>query len=269
MLRQLNLCPSRFFAVKLAQYSGHSSPEEDSMPRTTTETRKLPDTRITAKLIGRIKSLISTGAVSPGSKFPPERELAKEFGANRASVRQALKVLEIMGVLSQRVGDGTYLSESAETILNEPIDFLVLLDDLSQHELFETRLMMEPELTARAAERATAEDLSALRNAIFSMERSKNVRERLNADMAFHEAIFRASGNRICHLLFKSIHRTLLKSMSQLSVRVSLDRPLMFHRKIYDAIRGRNPEEARRCMHEHITDARDLLGKSPPSNPSN
>jgi GntR family transcriptional repressor for pyruvate dehydrogenase complex len=229
------------------------------MLRTRAKTRILPDTRITAKLIGRIKSLISTGAVSPGSKFPPERELAKKFGANRASVRQALKVLEIMGVLSQHVGDGTYLCESAETILNNPIDFLVLLDDLSQHELFETRLIMEPELTARAAERATSLDLNALRNAIFSMERSKTTRERLNADLAFHEAIFRASGNRICHLLFKSIHRTMLMSMNQLSDRVSLERPLMFHHRIYNAIRERNTKEARIAMQEHITDARGLM----------
>ena len=231
------------------------------MPRITVNNNKEPDTRLTAKLISRIKNLITTGAVSPGAKFPPERELAKDFGVNRGSVRQALKVLEIMGVLSQHVGDGTYLSGSAETILNEPIDFLVLLDDLSQHELFETRYMMEPELTARAAERATAEDLSALRNAIFSMERSKTISERLNADMAFHEAIFRASGNRICHLLFKSIHRTMMMSMSQLSGRVSQDRPLTFHRRIYAAIRARNSEDARRAMAEHINDARDLLGR--------
>ena len=80
--------------------------------------RKEPaDTRVTAKLIGNIKRLISSGAIVPGAKFPPERELAKEFGVNRASLRQALKVLEIMGVLTQRVGDGTYLSASAELIL--------------------------------------------------------------------------------------------------------------------------------------------------------
>jgi GntR family transcriptional regulator, transcriptional repressor for pyruvate dehydrogenase complex len=229
------------------------------MPRTTSKDSGPPDTRITAKLIARIKILIATGAIAPGSKFPSERELAKEFGVNRASLRQVLKVLEIMGVLSQRVGDGTYLSESAETILNEPIDFLILLDDLSQHELFETRLMMEPELTARAAERATTEDISALRNAIFAMERSKTTHERLNADLAFHEAIFRASGNRICHLLFRGIHRTLLMSMGQLSDRVSLEHPLMFHRRIYAAIRERNPEAARQAMHDHITDARNLV----------
>jgi GntR family transcriptional repressor for pyruvate dehydrogenase complex len=228
-------------------------------------TPEAADVRITAKLIARIKSLIAAGTISPGSKFPPERELARDFAVNRASVRQALKVLEIMGVLTQRVGDGTYLSDSAETILNEPIDFLVLLDDLSHHELFETRLIVEPELARRAAERATAEDLSALRNAVFAMERSKSVRERLDADLAFHDAIFRASGNRICHLLFKGIHRTLLTSMSQLADRVSMDQPLMFHRRIYAAIRERKPEEARLAMQEHIRDAASLLDHSQPS----
>jgi GntR family transcriptional regulator, transcriptional repressor for pyruvate dehydrogenase complex len=219
------------------------------------------DGRVTARLIARIKGLIADGSISPGSKFPPEREMAKEFGVNRASVRQALKVLEIMGVLTQRVGDGTYLSETAEHLLNEPLDFLVLLDDLSHHELFETRLIVEPELTARAAERATAEDLATLRNAILAMERSRTTRERLDADMAFHDAICRASGNRICQLLFRGIHRSLFASMKQLSDRVALDQPLMFHRRIYAAIRDRNGEVARREMRDHILDARSLLGK--------
>jgi len=226
-------------------------------------TRKPPEIRVTARLISSIKAMIAGGELAPGAKLPPERDLARDFGVNRASVRQALKVLEIMGVLSQRVGDGTYLSSSAETILNEPLDFLVLLDDLSQHELFETRLLIEPELTARAAERATAEDFAALRNAIHAMERSKTGRDRLNADLAFHEAIFRASGNRICHLLFKGIHRSLLLSMDKLSGRVPLDRPLGFHRRIYTAIRNRNPEAAKNAMREHLIDARALLGQPP------
>src|ERR1700681_5010422 len=169
--------------------------------------RPVADTRVTAMLIAKFKHLISRGSIAPGSKFPPERELAKEFGVNRASLRQALKVLEIMGVLTQRVGDATYLSASAETILKEPLDFLILLDDLSHHELFETRLIVEPELAARAAERATVEDLAGLRQAIMAVERRRTNQARLEADVAFHECVFRASGNRICHLLFKVIHR--------------------------------------------------------------
>jgi GntR family transcriptional repressor for pyruvate dehydrogenase complex len=233
------------------------------MPSTAIASKDQQDPRVTARLIARIKRLIADGTVSPGSKFPPEREMAKEFGANRASLRQALKVLEMMGVLSQRVGDGTYLCESAETILNEPIDFLVLLDDLSHHELIETRLIVEPELAARAAERATAEDIATLRNAVLALERSKVIRDRLEADMAFHNAIFRASGNRICQLLFKGIHRTVLTSMNQLSAGVSVEQPLKFHRKIYAAIRGRDADAARNAMRDHILDARALLTRKP------
>jgi GntR family transcriptional repressor for pyruvate dehydrogenase complex len=229
------------------------------MPSPITDNTNQQDPRVTARLIGRIKRLIADGSVAPGSKFPPEREMAKEFGANRASVRQALKVLEMMGVISQRVGDGTYLSESAETILNEPIDFLVLLDDLSHHELIETRLIVEPELAARAAERATAEDIAVLRNAVLALERSKVMRDRLEADMAFHNAIFHASGNRICQLLFKGIHRTVLTSMNQLYDRVPIEHPRKFHRKIYTAIRAGDPDAARIAMRDHILDVRTCL----------
>jgi GntR family transcriptional repressor for pyruvate dehydrogenase complex len=212
-------------------------------------------------LISEIKGMIASGVLGPGSRLPAERDLAKQFHVNRASVRQVLKVLEMMGVLTQRVGDGTYLSTSAEAILNEPLDFLVLLDDLSHHELFETRLIVEPELAARAAERSTAEDLLALRAAVTEMQNSSNTEERLAADMAFHDAIFRASGNRICQLLFKRIHRTVLSSMSHLSNRVSLDQPLSFHKRIYTAIRARDAEAARKAMREHILDARSLLSQ--------
>jgi GntR family transcriptional repressor for pyruvate dehydrogenase complex len=199
------------------------------------------------------------GRLLPVQNSRPSATLAIKFAANRTSVRQALKVLEIMGVLTQRVGDGTYLSNSAETFSMNQSDFLVLLDDLSHHELFETRLIVEPELAARAAERATTEDIAALRSAVSAMEKSKNTKERLSADMAFHDAIFRASGNRICQFLFKQIHRTVLTSMSHLSNRVALDQPLMYHRRIYKAIRERDVEGARQAMREHILDARSLL----------
>src|SRR5260370_3362399 len=233
------------------------------MPPRRPEGRPKPaDSRVTAQLIASIKKMLSDGSVVPGSRFPAERELAREFGVNRASLRQALKVLEIMGVLTQRVGDGTYLSTSAESILNEPLEFLILLDDLSHHELFETRMIVEPELAARAALRATAEDLATLRRAITAMEQSRTTRSRLDADMAFHEAIFRASGNRICHLLFKVIHRTVLTSMHRLSSRTAIQRPLGYHRKIYPAIRNRDAKEPRRHILDPLTDAQALMGSA-------
>ncbi len=222
-----------------------------------------PDARITAILISALKKQIVSGAIAPGDKFPPERELAKTFRVNRASMRQALKVLESMGVLSQRVGDGTYLSNSAETLLREPLDFLVLLDDLSQQDLADTRLIVEPELAARASERATGEDLAAMRTAISAMEKSKNARERIAADLDFHDAILRASGNRICHLLFGGVNRLMFHGPGRPARPPVIERSLLFHRRIYAAIKGRHSSEAREAMREHLLDATALLDQEP------
>jgi GntR family transcriptional repressor for pyruvate dehydrogenase complex len=216
------------------------------------------DARVTATLISELKKQIVSGAIAPGDKFPPERELAKTFKVNRASMRQALKVLESMGVLSQKVGDGTYMSNGAEKLLREPLDFLVLLDNLSQQDLADTRLIVEPELTARAAERATGEDLAALRTAIAAMEKSRNARERIAADLEFHQAIFRASGNRICYLLFGDLHRISFNGPGPPAKPPVVARSLLFHRRIYAAIKARDGGDAREVMREHILDTMAL-----------
>jgi GntR family transcriptional repressor for pyruvate dehydrogenase complex len=74
---------------------------------------------ITSTLVGAFKQLISEGSLAPGSRLPPERELPRASGS-QVSLRRALKVLEIMGVISQRVGDGTYLNTAAASILLSP-----------------------------------------------------------------------------------------------------------------------------------------------------
>src|SRR5262249_5698395 len=115
---------------------------------------------VTATLVGVFKRLISEGSLAPGHRLPAERELAEMFGVSRSSLRQALKVWYIMGVSWQRVGDGTYSNPAALSILAEPMEFLILLDGLSFHELMEARLIVEPELAARAAARAAPEDIA-------------------------------------------------------------------------------------------------------------
>src|SRR4030095_2074060 len=82
---------------------------------------------VTGTLIGVFKRLISEGSLVPARRLPAERELAEMFGVARSSLRQALKVLEIMGVISQRVGDGTYLNTAAPAILAAPMEFLILV----------------------------------------------------------------------------------------------------------------------------------------------
>jgi GntR family transcriptional regulator, transcriptional repressor for pyruvate dehydrogenase complex len=223
---------------------------------------------ITVKLIGAFKSLISQGRIAPGDKLPPERELARRFQVNRSSLRQALKVMQLMGLVSQRVGDGTYFNRDVEAIFREPIELLILLADISEEELFEARLIVEPELARRAAERATTEDLAALRRAIKAMESSTTDQARIDADLAFHHAIFRASGNRVCRLIFAVIHQAVLRSMTRIVTRSDVERPLAFHKAIYSAVSRRLQEEAQRQMMLHLVDVRSQFTPSQPNETS-
>ncbi len=204
--------------------------------------------------------MIADGTLSPGQRLPPERDLAESFGVARSSLRQALKVLEIMGVISQRVGDGTYLNSGAAAILGEPMEFLILLDGITFHELMEARLIVEPKLTARAAERATPEDITELRGVLTAMEEAGEDHTRFVAqDLLFHRTIFRIAANRVCGLMFTVVHQSLAKLIQLTSQVVPKEHTLGLHRRIFHAIRKRDPEEARRRMTEHLLDARGLL----------
>ncbi len=215
---------------------------------------------VTHLLILRFQQLLGEGMLAPGAKLPPERELASNFGVARSSLRQALKVLEIMGVITQKVGDGSYLNPDASRVLAVPMEFLFLLDDTSLQELTEMRLMMEPALAAKAAERASTQHIAVLRQSIVDLEHSELDRVRMVAsDLLFHRTIFQASGNRLAGRLFHTIHHAMLNMIIVTSQLVDLEHTLHFHRPILDAIENRNPDLAARLMFDHLTDARDLL----------
>ena len=218
---------------------------------------------VTVKLITVFKQLIAEGTLEPGGRLPAERELAESFGVSRSSLRQALKVLEIMGVISQRVGDGTYLNKGADAILREPMEFLILLDSISAHELMEARILVEPELAARAALRASEEDIAEIHKELHAMETAKEDHARFVAhDLLFHQAVFQAAGNRVTSLMFSVVHKSLDKLINMTSQVVEPEHTLTLHRRIYQAIRKRDQDESRRRMTEHLLDARDLLTRA-------
>ena len=224
------------------------------------DTRK---TDVTTRLLGTFKQLISEGTLSPGVRLPAEREMASNLKVSRGSLRQALKMLEVMGVVSQRVGDGTYLNEAAPSILAEPMEFLLLLDGTSFEELMDARVIVEPELAARAAERASPEMIARLRESLSRMQASgRNHGELIEGDLRFHRTIFQMAENRVCSLMFSIVHEMMHNLMAITSRMVDLDHTVKAHSRIYSAMRRRDPEEARLRMHAHLSDARGLLLRS-------
>jgi GntR family transcriptional repressor for pyruvate dehydrogenase complex len=218
---------------------------------------------LTAKLLATFKQLIAEGTLAPGSRLPAEREMASHLNVSRGSLRQVLKMLEIMGVVSQRVGDGTYLNAAAPSILSEPMEFLILLDGISFEELMEARLIVEPELAARAAARATPESLARLRQSLIGMEESAHDHaEVIQEDLRFHRTIFEMAGNRVCNIMFSIVHESLHGLMEVTSRLVGVKHTLKLHQHIYTAMRKGDPDEARARMIAHLVDAKGLLVRS-------
>jgi GntR family transcriptional repressor for pyruvate dehydrogenase complex len=215
---------------------------------------------VTGRLIGAFKELISEGALAPGGRLPAEREMAGSFGVSRSSLRQALKVLESMGVISQHVGNGTYLNANATAVLTQPMEFLVLLAGIPLTDLMEARLIVEPELAARAAARVTPAGLAELRAIHAAMEAArKEPAKFVKQDLAFHQAIFRFADNQICSLMFSVVHQLLAELMAITSKLVQAEHTLTLHRRVLAAIAKGDPAEARKRMAEHLEDARELL----------
>jgi GntR family transcriptional regulator, transcriptional repressor for pyruvate dehydrogenase complex len=215
---------------------------------------------LTARLLATFKQLISEGSLVPGARLPAERELASSLNVSRGSLRQVLKMLEVMGVVSQRVGDGTYLNAAAPSILAEPLEFLILLDGIGFEELMDARLIVEPELAARAAARATPGSLAVLRESLTRMQESGDDHTQLvEEDLRFHRMIFQMADNRVCSIMFSMIHQSLHKLMDVTSQMVDLNHTLKLHDRIYAAIRKGNQEEARSRMFAHLADAKGLL----------
>jgi GntR family transcriptional repressor for pyruvate dehydrogenase complex len=218
---------------------------------------------VTAKLLATFKQLIADGTLAPGSRLPAEREMASNLNVSRGSLREVLKMLEIMGVVSQRVGDGTYLNVAAPSILAEPMEFLILLDGISFEELMEARLIVEPELAARAAVRATPESLATLKEALTGMaEGGDDHAGVIREDLRFHRTIFEMADNRVCSIMFSMVHQSLHGLMEVTSQMVGVEHTLKLHRRIYAALRKGDPEEARARMAAHLADAKGLLARS-------
>ncbi|AFL87423.1 transcriptional regulator [Terriglobus roseus DSM 18391] len=217
---------------------------------------------VTQVLITQFQQMLRDGKLSQGDRLPPERELAAHFNVARSSLRQALKVLEILGVITQRVGDGSYLNSDVAAILAVPLEFLFLLDDTTVEDLTELRLLMEPGLARLAAQRATPEDIAMLHQSILDLESSSNDKLKLvSSDLLFHRAIFLASKNRTAANLFHNIHRAMAKMMLVTSQLVDLEHTLAFHKPIMQAIEKGKGDLAARLMKEHLEDARELLIK--------
>ena len=199
-----------------------------------------------------------------GSRLPSERRLAESLGVGRSAIREAIAVLEVLGIVEVRMGSGTYVRGTVSDLLPQAIDWGLMLGERHTHDLVETRRHLEA-ITARlAAERATGVDLDRLRARLARMqETAESITEFIEADVEFHLEVAHIGGNTVLRDILHSV-RALLRVWIQRAVGTDGDTAatLAKHAAVFQAIERRDGEGAAAAMSAHMRSASDRLHRS-------
>ncbi|RFC45673.1 MAG: GntR family transcriptional regulator, transcriptional repressor for pyruvate dehydrogenase complex [Verrucomicrobia bacterium] len=209
-----------------------------------------------ASLVERVCQQLAAlirGSEDDGERWlPSERSLAAKLGVSRTVVREATKRLEQQGMLEIQHGTGIKIVDRLHRPLNDSL--LLLLPDMAERlqHLNDTRLSIEPDAAAFAAQRATPEQLRTLRRVQSQLEKAPNNAAAIEADMAAHHAIADASGNPIYRLILDSLAEIGISSRLRTIGRIGKKTAVAHHEAIISAIEQRDPEAARAAMRLHI-----------------
>jgi GntR family transcriptional repressor for pyruvate dehydrogenase complex len=213
----------------------------------------------TDQVVAFVRNLIDRGRLRPGDRLPAERELATQIGVSRPSVRAGLHALAAMGVVKSRHGSGTYIPDGPPSLGSEPLSFLAALHGFTRDDMYEARRILEVEAAGLAAERVTSDHLATLAEEVAGLFANRdNPHLFLVHDINFHRGVADAAKNPIVGALVGMVSALYYERRRATAERAS-DRDLRdaaeAHRRIYQAIRNRDPERARKAMNEHLLQA--------------
>lgn len=216
-----------------------------------------PVSRVTLgeQVATQLAEQISEGEWLPGDKLPSETDLCASLRIGRSTLREALKSLAYVGLVQMRPGEGTYVLENTQLLVDRIRTGGVLRTEKELQDVSEARLILETELAAMAAERMEPADLERLEELLKDMERclKGDGREYAALDVDFHLAIAKSSKNQLLHELLVPIRGVLqefiAKSQEMPGIRENAHE---HHAKILAALRQRNPEKAKREIRAHL-----------------
>lgn len=230
------------------------------------ELRPIKTRKIYEEIVEQIRDLVIRGELKPGDKLPSERDLVERLKVSRASIREALSALEMMGLLEVRSGEGTFIQKVGAESIIAPLAWMLSIEQGTALELIEVRKILEGQAARLAAERAEPEDLQELEQALADMQQEIITPELggEKADLRFHYAITRATKNTLLIQLMDMIsdlmQRMLKTSRDKLyEGKYSADILLKEHAQIYEAIKSRNAVKASELVLEHLNGVEDEL----------
>ncbi len=219
---------------------------------TATRFQSLEKTRLSDEVARQIAQVIREGRYQPGQVLPAEREMSAQFNVSRPVLREALRILEIQGLIEIQHGRGAFVKSHGTDILNVPVDQWLRENYSLLLQFYEARLSIEPTCAALAAERATEEEIAFLRQLMaeeVELTQEENVPTFVSLDIDLHTAVTKMSGNTFLAQMMNSLINP-ETDMRKIVLRLPRHLPVAHggHSKIVDAIARHDPEAARQAM---------------------
>lgn len=214
--------------------------------------------KIYEEIVDQIRDLVAKGDLKPGDRLPSERDLVERLKVSRASIREALSALEMMGLLEVRSGEGTFVRKLRSESVVAPLAWMLTMEKGTVLELLEVRKILEVQAVSLAAERADESDIKELHAALEDMRAElKSTSSDGTSDHRFHYAITRATKNKIIIRLMDTMSdlmQYMLKTSRSKLYEGKYTPALLLqeHLGIYEAIKGKDSRKARDFMLHHL-----------------
>lgn len=208
-------------------------------------------------VIEQIKEMIKTGKLKKGDKLPPERELVEELKVSRASIREALRALEILGLVEARHGDGNFIKKNFEDSLLEPISLMFMLEESNPKDILELRMALETETAMLAAERIDDDTLKEIQLIIDKFKATTDEKLNTELDVQFHHKIAQASKNLLLVNILSATSVLIDAFISDARCKImkkqnNKEKLVKQHENIYEALLNREALKAAEEMRKHL-----------------
>jgi GntR family transcriptional repressor for pyruvate dehydrogenase complex len=217
----------------------------------------IKNTKVYEQVIDQIKEMIDEGTLKKGDKLPSERDLAQQLNVGRTSIREAIRALEVIGLIDCKQGEGNYIKSGFKDNLVEPLSIMFMLEGSSPDEIWELRKIIEVEAAGLAAKRINDEQLVELKEIALSLNNYEDENITAEIDKQFHYKIAEFSGNVLIYNILRTVSILVdhfIKDARKLILEHEGNKEILFaqHFDIYLSMENRNSAAARQAMREHL-----------------
>lgn len=212
-------------------------------------------------IVDQLQQMIAEGCWGPGERLPSERELAVTFDVSRPSIREAIRILEVKGLVDRKQGEGTFVRAAVWQELSNPLFELINSYDESELDLLEFRHALEGICAFYAATRRTEADIAEISDKLANIEHQHqtnvSIDEETQAVLDFTLKLVEASHNVVflqvvkcwLPLLQQNVHNNFIQLQGHNDIKLNITEK---RRQLLEAIQARQPEQARQISHEHL-----------------